>query len=84
MTKLGGPNLDWEIRESFSQELPSKLRLEEQMGIIPQVEEKRLLSLNDNWKWSHESSWMRKGWDHVNILYVSSGQWKMINEMAWH
>lgn len=40
MAKLGGPNLDWGIRESFSQEVPFKLRLEEQIGIIPQVEDR--------------------------------------------
>lgn len=40
MAKLGGPNLDWGIREPFSQEVPFKLRLEEQIGIIPQVEDR--------------------------------------------
>lgn len=39
MEKLGGPNLDWGIREAFSQEVAFKLRLEEQIGIIPHVED---------------------------------------------
>lgn len=38
MTKLGIPNLDWGVREPFSQEIIFKLKLEEQLGIISDVE----------------------------------------------
>lgn len=37
MTKVGGPNLEWGVRESFSQ-ITFKLKLEEQLGIISDVE----------------------------------------------
>lgn len=40
LTKIGGLNLDWGIKESFSQEITFKLKLAEQLGITPDEENK--------------------------------------------
>lgn len=40
MMKLGDFSLDWGVRESLTQEITFKLRLEEETGIVPDVEDK--------------------------------------------